>query len=347
MFSQVLGQERAKEFLQRAIKGARLSHAYLFTGIAGVGKATMGRALAMALNCEEASRDDGCGRCSACRGIMSGNSPDYLCVRRRPEKKDISIEQIRDELNRRIAFPPFPGKTRVCIIHEAETMRREASNSFLKTLEEPPPRNVFVLKAVEPRNLLPTIVSRCQRVAFHPLPHGLIADWLKEHRSLDGETASVVASVSGGSMGRAIDLFDGGFLEIREKWISRIADLPELPKDEAFQAAVTWAADAKTLGVITEPGCFGSLDVLSIWASYYRDLLLLAAGGSERLLTNIDFCTRLQNTAKALSMEPLIQGLLAIDRAHRDLRRMRNVSVVMGRMVIALNRVAARDGETQ
>ena len=111
-------------------------------------------ALAMALNCHEPVDFDGCGRCPPCRQILSGNFPDLLLIK--PDGQKIKIEQIRD-LNRKFSFAPVTDGYRICVISQAETMTIEAANSFLKTLEEPPPGNILVLNATEPLDLLPTI----------------------------------------------------------------------------------------------------------------------------------------------------------------------------------------------
>jgi DNA polymerase-3 subunit delta' len=118
------------------------------------------------------------------------------------------IEQIKD-LNRELRFAPVSARYRVCLIQQAEIMTVEAANSFLKTLEEPPPGNILILNAVDPRDLLPTNVSRCQRVSFSPLPFKDIADWLVKERDVDEETAEVVAKVSDGSPGRALKMSEG------------------------------------------------------------------------------------------------------------------------------------------
>jgi len=107
----------------------RIPHAYLFTGISGIGKTSMARALTMALNCHEPTDFDGCGRCPSCRRLLGGNFPDFIHIK--PDGQNIKIEQIR-ELNRRLSFAPVSAKYRVCVLQEAEVMTGEAANSFLK-----------------------------------------------------------------------------------------------------------------------------------------------------------------------------------------------------------------------
>lgn len=339
LFSQILGQERAKRFLKQVIARDKIPHAYLFTGIPGIGKTSMAMALTMALNCDSPVDGDGCGRCPSCRKIMRGNFPDFLSIKILPDKKNILIDQIR-ELNRELGFAPF-AKYRVCVIHQAETMTDEAANSFLKTLEEPPPGNILILNAKEPRDLLPTIVSRCQRVAFQPLPIKDMVNWFVKEKDLDAEKAEMLARISAGSLGRALKLCGGNFLDKRQEWLSRLIVLPGLSREKGFEMAVECAAEAKRMGLdTTEDGEAGILDMLTIWESWYRDLLILNAGDMTHLLMNVDFSHKLKNIAEHFKIDSLIDSLLTIDRARRDLIRNRNTKLVMEHTVLGLRRLA-------
>ncbi|MBW2202876.1 MAG: ATP-binding protein, partial [Deltaproteobacteria bacterium] len=150
LFSEIIGQEKAKRFLKRVMSEERIPHAYLFTGIPGIGKTSMAKALTMALNCHEQNDFDGCGQCPSCRQLLGGNFPDFIHIK--PDGQNIRIEQIRD-LNRSLSFAPLSAEHRVCVVQQAEAMTGEAANSFLKTLEEPPPGNILILNAREPRDL--------------------------------------------------------------------------------------------------------------------------------------------------------------------------------------------------
>ena len=166
-FSEILGQKTAKRFLKQVMASGKIPHAYLFTGIPGIGKTTTAMAFAMALNCREPVDFEGCGQCPSCRQFKGKNFPDFISIL--PEGQNIRIDQIK-ELNRKLGFAPVSGGYRVCVIHQADAMNDESANSFLKTLEEPPPGNILILRVTESLDLLPTIVSRCQQVPFQPLP---------------------------------------------------------------------------------------------------------------------------------------------------------------------------------
>ena len=343
LFSEIVGQQRAKRFLKQIVFRKKIPHAFLFTGIPGVGKTSTAMALATALNCDFPVDGDGCGRCPSCRRMMSGNFPDFLSITIPPDRNNIPIEQIR-ELNRQLAFAPY-AKYRVCVIYQAESMTDEAANSFLKTLEEPPPGNILVLNATEPRNLLPTIVSRCQRVAFQPLPIKDMVNWLLKERGLNEEKAEMMARISGGSLGRALAMCAGDFLDKRQKWLSRLMTLPGLSREKGFEMGVECAEEAKKMGLSTsEEGDAGVLDMLIIWESWYRDLLILKAGDLNHLLVNLDFYDQLKNVAKYYRINSLIDSLFAIDRARRDLKRNRNTKLVMEHIVLGLRQLAAGGG---
>ena len=344
-FSQIIGQEKAKRFLKQVMAREKMPHAYLFTGIAGVGKTSTAMALAMALNCDSPVEGDSCGKCPSCRKMMSGNFPDFISVSRRPDKKNISIEQIKD-LNRELRFAPVSGRYRVCLIQQAEIMSVEAANSFLKTLEEPPPGNILILNTVEPRDLLPTIVSRCQRVSFSPLPFKDIADWFVKERNVDRETAEVLAKISNGSPGRALKMSDGNLLEKRQEWLLSLVSLPGLSMEKAVDMAYEYAEkDKKKNTEKSGSSATGVPIMLAVWESWYRDLLVVRSGGPDYLLINADFSQKLKKTAEKAIIKNLIDSVLAIDRAQQDLSRYRNKKLVMEHTVLRLKLLA--DGRGQ
>lgn len=337
LFSQILGQERAKRVLKQAISREKIPHAYLFTGIPGVGKTSTAMALTTALNCNGPVDHDGCGQCLPCRQMAGGNFPDFLSIK--PEGQNIRIQQIRD-LNRNFSFAPVFGRYRVCVIYQAETMTPEAANSFLKTLEEPPPGNILILNATEPLDLLPTMVSRCQKVPFQPIKVPDMTDWLVKNRGLSAETALVLAGISGGSLGLSLKMCDGGFLDKREQWIQRLMKLPGLSREQALDMAFECAGEDNKKGLnIPESGEPGLTDMLTVWETWYRDLLVVKTGAPGHLLMNADFSGKLKKAAESFNINNLADSLMSVERAKQDLRRMRNSHLVMQQMVMSLNRL--------
>jgi DNA polymerase III subunit delta' len=339
-FSDILGQEKAQHFLRQVMAREKMPHAYLFTGIPGVGKKSTAQALAMALNCFSPQDGDACGSCASCRKILSGNAPDFQVIRQGGSK--IGIDQIR-EVNHGLSFAPLSARYRVVVICQSETMTPEAANAFLKTLEEPSPGNIFILTATEPLDLLPTIVSRCQRVSFQPLPRAVVAAWISEKRGLSGKKADILGGLSGGSIGRALDMVEGDFLEKREVWISRIAELAAFPKTKALGAAFKWAEEIKTGDIRGGQGTgFGPTAVLDIWKSWYRDLLLAKAEGREQSFMNRDFSQNLKKMSKGFRIKHLAESFFLIDRAQMDLVENRNSALVLEHLVLQLRALAGQ-----
>jgi len=331
-FSQIRGQERAIRFLRQVIAGGKIPHAYLFTGIPGVGKTTTAMALAQALNCREPKNQEGCGSCRSCKQIMNGHFPDLISLK--PDNQNIKIDQIR-ELNRNLCFKPVTGPYRVSIIHQAETMTDEAANAFLKTLEEPPQGNVLVLKVTEPLDLLGTIVSRCQKIPFRPLTSIVIKELLMADFQLDEENALLLANLSEGSLGYAIDMWEGDFLPEREEALANLIRLPSISAEDALDMALTLTGKVKKSKTGEKGGDLFNL--FGLWKSWLRDLIAVKVGWTETLL-NLDFSRKIKKTAPHLNIGALINGFSLLDQAQKDLKGARNLDLMMENLVLNLRK---------
>lgn len=284
-FRDILGQERVVDHLKTAMLKGRLAHAYLFVGPDGVGKASTARALAAALNCAQPREDgDACGSCPSCRRLQAGTHPDFVAVSPEEGKAQIKIEVIR-ELRRQTDYPPLGGGWRVVLIDPAEALTAisdAAANALLKTLEEPPPRHLLVLTARGEADLLPTIVSRCHKLAFAPLPTALILRELESRRGLTGSPAALVAALSGGSLGRALLLDPEDLLQQRDQVLSDLAGLRQGTTTAVLEWAQRLAKDR------------GELDTFLLLAQlWYRDLLLCHFQAPPGLLAHQDLLSKL------------------------------------------------------
>lgn len=229
LFSEILGQNKALTLLGRAVTSGRLAHAYLFAGPDGVGKTSTAYALAELLLCRHPDGLKPCGTCPGCLKFRSGNHPDLLTIR--PDGAAIKIDQIR-KLKKSLSFAPFESRQRVIVIEEVQTMRREAGNSLLKILEEPPPDNLMILIGSTSGGLLDTIVSRCQVIPFAPLPLALAAQVISGKRpELDPEHCLPLAELSDGCPGQALTLDSEGVLalyqRLLEAWLTPPPTLAE------------------------------------------------------------------------------------------------------------------------
>ncbi|MEE8547381.1 MAG: DNA polymerase III subunit gamma/tau, partial [bacterium] len=166
-FKEVVGQEHVTRTLMNAIKAGRLGHAFLFSGIRGVGKTSVARILAKTLNCEDSSTiEEPCGRCPSCLDVTEGKSLDVMEIDGASHRR---IDDIR-ELRESVLYAPGQDRHKVYIIDEVHMLTTEAFNALLKTLEEPPQRVIFILATTEPHKVPVTIQSRCQKYDFRRIP---------------------------------------------------------------------------------------------------------------------------------------------------------------------------------
>lgn len=209
VFEEVVGQPFVVQTLKNAIKYQKLGQAYLFCGPRGVGKTTVARILAKALNCKEEGESAPCNRCSSCKEITLGLSPD---VQEIDGASNRGIEEIRN-LRENVKYLPTLGKKRIFIIDEVHMLTIHAFNALLKTLEEPPRHVVFIFATTEPHKVPPTILSRCQRFDFKRIPPNDMAQHIrfmaqKEGIQIDDPSVELIVRRSEGSMRDAQSLLD-------------------------------------------------------------------------------------------------------------------------------------------
>ncbi len=208
-FHDLIGQDHITRTLVNALTRDKLSHAYLFCGPRGTGKTTTAKILARAVNCEDLSRGEPCGRCPSCLEVMEGRGVDVLEI---DAASNRGIDEIRD-LREKVRYAPARLDVKVYIIDEVHMLTPEAFNALLKTLEEPPTRVLFILATTEPNKLPATILSRCQRFDFFPLEVQAIASYLamvaeREGRTAGRESLLALARAAGGGMRDALSLLE-------------------------------------------------------------------------------------------------------------------------------------------
>jgi DNA polymerase-3 subunit gamma/tau len=209
VFDDVVGQGLITETLKNAIRTERVAHGYIFSGARGVGKTTTARVLAKALNCVQGPTVTPCGECPSCQEIAAGNAIDVLEI---DAASNRGIDEIR-ELRETVRYLPARDRYKIFIIDEAHMLTTEAFNALLKTLEEPPPRSLFILATTEPHKLPSTIQSRCQHFAFRLLDYQEIFSrlrWVAEQEGINADEGalSAITQAADGSMRDGLSLLD-------------------------------------------------------------------------------------------------------------------------------------------
>ncbi|MDH4320961.1 MAG: DNA polymerase III subunit delta' [Desulfobulbaceae bacterium] len=319
------GQPKAATLLARSAGSDKIAHAYLFRGPDGVGKREAAIAFAARLNCDFLENGAACGRCPSCRKLFAGNHPDFIHIE--PDGAAIKISQIR-ELKKALTFPPLEARHRVALLADVHTMRREAANSMLKTLEEPPADTILILTGDEAGGILPTILSRCQVIPFFALPYEHVAATLVREEEIDGEEAAALAAAAEGSLGRARMLHKSGLLAQRRLIVEALLRYPAAAP-EAVEPLLNLAEESGGLKE-TLPEL---LDLLRLW---FRDLIVTAIGGPAGLISSRDLQPLLAAALQRWSLPELIDRFDLLAEAEKQLSRNCNRALVCEVLFFAL-----------
>ena len=343
-FGDVISQEHVTRTLRNALDQNRVAHAYLFAGPRGSGKTTTARILAKALNCGAGVSGEPCGECENCRTIAAGRSLDVIEI---DAASNRGIDDIK-ELRETVKYAPAQGRYKVYIVDEVHQLSKDAFNAFLKTLEEPPKNVVFVLATTEPHKILPTILSRCQRFDFRPIPLRAIRErlaWIAETEGIRlGEQAAwAIAKKADGSMRDALSLLDqvvafGGDdvdLETLRGLIGmpdeeRYLELTDLLATGNAAGALAFARDLRASGYDLEEFYSGFLEHLRS--------CLLAAVGSEELLEDVPDRLRdaYRQAAARLGSEDLLRMLTLATDEEEAFRRSTQQALVLEVLLVRL-----------
>ncbi len=368
----LIGQKLAKDILQNALRSGRVAQAYLFHGLAGVGKETAARAFAQALNCLSPSPGpDACGRCASCIKIARFEHPDVQLVFPIPKEfveggdeevdaafsnkaaaafakiyeekranvgykfpfkqaSSIRILQVRT-LIQSLRFRPHEGKKRVFVFLKAERFSLPAAQAFLKTLEEPEKDTIFILLTETPQALLPTILSRCQKVRFAPLTRKDIVEALRLRLGLNPARARTFTALANGSLGRALALAD----EERDEF--------QKERDLAHRLLEATRGEGRSfLGKAGELSRYRDrnkaervIDFLELW---FRDLLVLKEQGEETLV-NLDCLPELRASYAGWEPGKLEQAIAACEDIKAGIRVNANLHLALTVLLQRLSRI--------
>ncbi len=248
-----------------------MPHAMLFTGDAGIGKKMAAHAFSQTLLCQNRVETgpfiEPCNGCLACRKVASRNHPDFSMLA--PEGNFIKIDAIR-QLQEQIVFGPLDGEKKLILIDDADQMNAAAANSLLKTLEEPPPYVLLILIAARPASLPETVLSRCQKVAFHPPAYSVIEAFLMERKGWTTQEARLVVALTGGQIGAALALDIETARQREAELHALVAEETLATYDRLFEMAKRHADDADIMNA-----------ALAYLAGWFRDVLVVHAVRTE------------------------------------------------------------------
>ena len=202
MFDNIVGNERAKDILRKAVELNKTSHSYMFVGISGIGKSLIAKEFAKMILCIDENKY--CNKCKSCIEFDSNNNPDFIFIK--PENGSIKIDQIRN-MQKEVSEKPIISNNKVCIINDADLMTIEAQNCLLKTLEEPPTYMTIILVGSNESNFLPTIKSRCTIMYFERIKDEEIKKYLAENYKGENITPNLI-DIADGSIGKTVSLKD-------------------------------------------------------------------------------------------------------------------------------------------
>jgi DNA polymerase-3 subunit delta' len=326
-FRDIIGHEHVLSLVSRAAIGGTLPPSLIFAGPSGVGKQMAAMALAQLVNCAapvESARSewDACGECAASRRIARRVHADVLFLEP-GETGSIRIEQIREAIERS-AYRPFEGRRRVVIINDADAIVTEAQNALLKTLEEPTASSTFILVTSRPDTLLITVRSRCQRLRFGRLAPAQVANILMEKHNFTEADAHAAASLSDGSIGRALEERTVSFVEARQAALRLLQT-----------AAATSAPAARMHGALSLPGAGrGKADrealgvSLGALSSILRDLGVLSSNADVQALANADLKKPLEALRRSYDGDRVLSAFACVDRALDALQRNASPKIV-------------------
>ena len=330
-FDQLVGQEAITATLGNALTSNRIAPAYLFSGPRGTGKTSSARILARSLNCQNSDgpTPEPCGTCDLCRTIASGTALDVIEI---DAASNTGVDNIR-ELIERSRFAPVQARWKVYVVDECHMLSTAAFNALLKTLEEPPPKVVFVLATTDPQRVLPTILSRCQRFDFRRIPLDALEQhltWIAKEESIaiQPEAIHVVAQRSQGGLRDAESLLDQLSLlpppiEANAVWdlLGAVPEQELLALAQAMTSSEPVALLEATRNLLDrgrDPGA-----VLQGLAGVLRDLVLMAAAPNRPELTGVSpqFRDQLPELAKSIGRTRLLQWQAQLRGAEQQLRQ--------------------------
>ena len=322
-FLDIYGHEKQIVILKQALAQNRVGHSYLFSGIDAAGKKTLALEFAKVVNCEKVDEiNDSCGKCPSCMKISHNNHPDIFLVE--AEGQFIRIRAIR-EIQQQMTFKPMEGRRRVFIIDNADKMNDEAASALLKTLEEPSPANILILVTAKPYTLPSTIISRCRHMRFNPAAIDTVTKFLIERQNMEKQDALLLAGLSGGSIGQAMELNKDDVIAYRAEILSLLTNTKKSEPLSLLAFASFFGQDKREI----KQG-------FNILQTCFRDALVYKETNNEQMLINQDKSSLIASLASRLSGEQILQNIALLEKAWGTMEQNVNKSLTLETMAFKL-----------
>lgn len=323
-FQDILGNDMVKEHFKKAIENHKISHAYILTGEAGMGRKSIANAFAMTLLCEKGGSEP-CMVCHSCKQVLGGNHPDLIYVSHE-KPGSIGVDDIREQINDTIMIRPYSSYYKIYIVDEAEKMTVQAQNALLKTIEEPPSYAVIILITTNQEAFLPTILSRCVQLKLKPLKDFTVKSYLTEHLNVPEKDAEICAAFARGNLGKAIHL-------------AASEDFKEL-----YRKVMTIIKNIGTMDIVMLLDCIREIkeqnfeigEVLDLMQLWFRDVLMYKVTKDLNLLIFRDEYKMINEMGQKYDYAGLEQILGAIDTARTRLDANVNMELVMELLLLTM-----------
>jgi DNA polymerase III subunit gamma/tau len=329
-FDEVVGQEPIAQTLKNAIKTGKVAHAYLFTGTRGVGKTTMARILAKALNClsHDAPTTEPCCKCDSCIAVNIGEDIDVIEI---DGASNRGIDSIRD-LIQNAAYRPARSRFKIYIIDEVHMLTPEAFNALLKILEEPPSHIKFIFATTEPQRVLLTIQSRCQRFDFSNISPRVIAAQLEkiltqEKIEYEKDVVLLLAKMANGSMRDSLSLLDRLISTGQPLTAKLVEENLGCPNSEKLWQLINRIGSSDAAGVFDSVDAlitagFSEVRIVDLMIDFLRDLMLVKTVGSQSELLILTSRQRQQaeEAAKYFDIAALVYLITALEKVRWPLK---------------------------
>lgn len=321
---EILGHEPIKEHFFNAVLTGNISHAYILSGEAGMGKKSLANAFALALLCEKGQADP-CRQCHACKQVMSGNHPDLIYVTHE-KPASIGVDDVRRQINDTIQVKPYSSAHKIYIVDEAEKMTVQAQNALLKTIEEPPAYAVILLLTTNAEAFLPTILSRCVQLKLKPLKDGEVKGYLVSRMGVELSQAEIYTAFARGNLGKAIHLADSeDFRHLYGELLDLLKNLKKSDISELLERIRKMKEDKLDI--------HQCLDFMQMW---YRDVLMYKTTKDINLLIFKDEFSTVNAMSTVSGYEGLERILTAIDKARIRLDANVNMELVMELLLLTM-----------